>query len=100
MPVGAEAGGILAKPLRRVDLGVHGEGNEADGEFAAELALAPGQEILQRAHARSEHRAGRLAAGEDEVGHPDLTAQVGERDRLPVLIDERKWLDLQEYREG
>ena len=48
-------------------------------------------EVLgQGSHLSGEHRAGVSAAGEDEVGDPDLAEKIGASDGLTELIDHLK----------
>ena len=84
-PIGRSAAffSVSLQNVRRVEFGVGGEGNEHD-------RLARRQSRLQFAHLPGHYRAGARAAGEDDVGNPDLAAQVRQRDDAARLVGQRK----------
>ena len=91
-----EALRVGSEGSRGVVLGVGGEGDELDGSVRREGGL-------QLAHALGHRGAGAGAAAEDDVGDPDLTAQVGEADGAVKLVGEGEVGDLSddgEFRRG
>src|SRR6266851_6916826 len=72
---------VATQLLGGVALGVHADGEQAH----AAVGIEP---VLQRAHPLGEPRAGIGAAGEDEVRHPDLPAQIVASEGAPALVGE------------
>ncbi len=91
---GAITGGVVGQPRRGVARGVDGERHQV--KVGAEIAGA----VADLGHLLAQERAGLLAGGEDEVGHPDLAGELARAERLPALIGQRERRHPAEQRRG